>query len=429
MNEDCSQITCPVPNNQVQDYLNQYSLNGVIVRNTSYTTIINGIPVTIPSGTFEIPLPPNPPQNGFDLSYQGCQSLVVVHVPAGATQSQIEALAQQLMQEVAAQQAVCDSESSPIPPPPTYKNDEISTACSGYSAVSIVGSPTIPVGITYSDWKFTIASGIFTSDISKSVADSRALSFLLNFITTNVANGNLQCGWTNIEQIVNCPCGVGEITVAAGTYFSSVSLADANQQAIDNACPTVYYNSEQSYTCCDGTNDTIPAGTYCSIVSQAAADAPASSAIAAFKAACKPTPVANFVWDAPDITNPEKSSVTNSAAGGNATASVDYTSSDSTSNGYTILTLSVSHICNDNPKSYHVELSGNISAYSSSPVDSGRIRLSTNNINPVYESRPDSGVISFSGNITLQPGDAIYLTLIVSHAATHVDATLTITDV
>jgi hypothetical protein len=76
--------------------------------------------VTYPPGTFVIPFPPT---GGFPivLQLQGCQSLVTRTLDADATADEIAAAANEIILEVAAQQAVCDAESFPgVSPEPAF---------------------------------------------------------------------------------------------------------------------------------------------------------------------------------------------------------------------------------------------------------------------------------------------------------------------
>jgi hypothetical protein len=436
MSENCDNMSCDVPNNAVQDYLLAYSLNRVVVRSVEYTTIINGIPYTVPADTFSYPLSPNsPPQS--PLSFQGCQSMITVPIPVGSTFEQIQALVQGMLQQAAAQQAQCDAASgSPINPlpQPIFLNQSVTAACLNFPAVNIIGSPNIPFGIVFENFQFTVTEGIFSSTISQLDANNNALNFLRQLIAVNVANGNLQCGWVNEQQTVPCEFAP-DSTIAARTYFSAVSQADANQQAIDAAtaaCPTVYWNNEQSYTCCDGSNLTVPAHTYHSIISQEDADAPASAAIAAFHANCPQLPPSSFVWFPVSGDFLDKSTITSSAAGGNASISADYTSPDVSDNGYTIAVLTT-QVCNDNPpRSYHIVINGNVSAYGVNPSPLGsfaKIRVSTN-LSVIYDSAPSVGSVFYEGDFSTSfSPDFIYVAVSVCHGATHAEISVVITPV
>ncbi|HEX2844926.1 MAG TPA: DUF5977 domain-containing protein [Chitinophagaceae bacterium] len=155
---------------------------------------------------------------------------------------------------------------------------------------------------------YTVAAGTYTSTISQADADQKAQ----NDVNTNgqaYANTNGSCTWTNQAQSGNFTrnnCGTngtGSIvtyTVAAGTYNSTISLADANQKAIDavNAGGQTYANANGSCTWTNqaqsgnftrsncGTNGTgstitytVAAGTYSSTISLADANQKAVDAV------------------------------------------------------------------------------------------------------------------------------------------------------
>jgi YD repeat-containing protein len=162
------------------------------------------------------------------------------------------------------------------------------------------GSGYIAGGATY-----TVAAGTYTSTISQSDADQQAYNDIaLN--GQNYANTNGTCTpmWHNVAQSGNftrnnCPAGYNgttvTYTVAAGTYGSAISQADADQQAINDVnangqnyanangiCSLLYYNVPESgnftrNNCPSGyagatVTYTVAANTYSSTVSQADAN-------------------------------------------------------------------------------------------------------------------------------------------------------------
>jgi len=169
------------------------------------------------------------PQNATTINYQGCQSAISLPVPTGATQAQINAIVQQVMQQAAQQLSQCNAPAPTNPfdaalAPTLYSNAVKSSGCSGFPGIKVTGN--LPAGITASPSSITVAAGIFTSSVSQADADSQASLFLIYFI-----EANCQCGWWNTLQI--CPGG-GQ--VAANTYFSTVSQDDANAQALAGGC-------------------------------------------------------------------------------------------------------------------------------------------------------------------------------------------------
>jgi hypothetical protein len=190
MSEDCSKIGCAVPKNAVQEYLNQYSLNQVIVTNDEFTAVINGVTYTIPAGTFSLPITTD---TAFPLSYQGCQSNVSVSVPPGSTIGQIQALAQSLLQQVASQQAQCNAAASnPTPSRPKYTNTT-QTVSSSCTTSPLTISVSLPDGVSQNGNDLICAAGIFSSDISQSNANAAASDFLENLLNSLFASGEAVC--------------------------------------------------------------------------------------------------------------------------------------------------------------------------------------------------------------------------------------------
>jgi len=111
---------------------------------------------------------------------------------------------------------------------------------------------------TGSSVTYTVAAGAYTSTISQADADQKAQ----NDVNTNgqgYANANAGCTWTNQAQSGNFTrnnCGTNgtggtvTYTIAANTYNSTISLADANQQAINavNAGGQNYANANAGCT-------------------------------------------------------------------------------------------------------------------------------------------------------------------------------------
>ncbi len=168
------------------------------------------------------------------------------------------------------------------------------------AAVSGTYQKQCDAGGTGTSHTYTVNAGAYTSSISQADADQQAQ----NDVTANgqtYANNAGTCTWYNTVQSANfqknncAPGGTGSThtyTVAAGTYSSTISQADANQKAVDdvnangqNNANTIgictFYNVEKSGSFqkqCDpgGTGSThtytVTAGTFSSTISQADAD-------------------------------------------------------------------------------------------------------------------------------------------------------------
>ncbi|MDN3588035.1 DUF5977 domain-containing protein [Pedobacter aquatilis] len=201
----------------------------------------------------------------------------------------------------AGQQVDCGTESGPQPV--TY----YSAAQSGSFTKNDCGMNGTGATVTY-----TIAAGSYTSIVSQSDADNQALS-ALNSGGQAYANANAGCSYVyhsaaQSGSFTKNDCGVNgtgatvTYTIAAGSYTSGLSQADADNQAlsalnsggqayanVNAGCSYIYYSAAQSgiFTKNDcGVNGTgatvtytIAAGSYTSGVSQADADNQALSAL------------------------------------------------------------------------------------------------------------------------------------------------------
>lgn len=182
-----------------------------------------------------------------------------------------------------------------------------------------------------------IPGGVFSSPISTAAATALA-SDLANSLLSTFGN----CHWTNDE--INLPCQGGQfggpIIIAAGTFTSYISKADANAQALaaaqDLAAITCHWeNTEQIVFCPEGETGgpfTVPAGTYSSFISQADADAQALADAQAQADAgcvgCTNFPVQDLTWNQ---TGPFGGGSSGSASGGTGSATLDGTGNDNIS--------------------------------------------------------------------------------------------------
>jgi hypothetical protein len=121
--------------------------------------------VTYPPGTFVIPFPPT---GGFPivLQLQGCESLVTRTLDADATADEIAAAANEIILEVAAQEAVCESESLSSPEPTAIEmTDAPAFLCDDTAAeFSISANTTGPV--TFLLFEGSLPTGmVMSSDV------------------------------------------------------------------------------------------------------------------------------------------------------------------------------------------------------------------------------------------------------------------------
>lgn len=242
-------------------------------------------------------------QVGTPVSYTVPQGTVVVFTNQADADSQALSLALQM----AGQQLQC------VPPPVTYFNtaQSFTATCAGGT-----GNPST----------VNIPANTFTSTISQADANQQAFN-----AAQAAATAALQCVFTNTQQVYTASCPVGStgtpitITVPAGAFTSTLSLADANALALASATnqanqqltcsiqPTVYFNTTQTVTltgnCVKGVltvisgtgggnaqaTVTAAAGDFTSIVSQAAANQAAqqyaqATALQQLKIQCPPVP-------------------------------------------------------------------------------------------------------------------------------------------
>lgn len=151
--EDCRARECVLtPDIEIYTLEDRLAFNGtplsfVVQCPTGYYCAPGTFPKTFtyPPGTFTIPLPPI--NTGFPIivQLQGCSSNVSIVLPATATQAQVDAAGQQVINQVAAQQAQCDAIKSagPLLPISIQLSDIFTYACSGVPmALAIHGSST-----------------------------------------------------------------------------------------------------------------------------------------------------------------------------------------------------------------------------------------------------------------------------------------------
>lgn len=150
----CATKACPASPGDLQTY----NLQDALVFNGTPLSFIQECPagyycrpglfprvVTYPPGTFSVLIPPLDTGFPIVLNYHGCESDLNTILPAGSTQAQAEAAAQQLINEAAAQQARCDAKTLVGPPLPIQINlsDIYEYACVDVAAaLAISGSST-----------------------------------------------------------------------------------------------------------------------------------------------------------------------------------------------------------------------------------------------------------------------------------------------
>jgi Concanavalin A-like lectin/glucanases superfamily len=217
MNEDCKSIACPTPKNPVQDFANQYSLSGVVVSNLQFSTVINGVTITIPDGTITVPIPSNP----TELTVQSCSGPITLPVPHGSSPSQIQQIGINLANMAAQAQAHCIASSSPvIIVPGTFSNQEQTYNSNCTNTIPLVIIAPLPGGISQVGNSVIIKAGMFTSNTSQDDADNQALNFLTNFMNNLFMSGGAVCG---VIDLLNGLIAYYKFDEAGGSRQSEVN--------------------------------------------------------------------------------------------------------------------------------------------------------------------------------------------------------------
>lgn len=248
---NCKLVNC-TDTSSIASYVGNYSLNaGLQYTNVFLKFNVGGQTVEIPAGTITVTVPPNVPQNGGTVDIQGCLSPISITIPSGSSASQIQALVSQAIYQVAQQQAQCNAANNPNSPqpPPQFLNTQQTAPqpCADGGELIITGA--LPTGVTFDGNNLICAAGIFSSNTSQADANQRAEDFLASTFNQLFHNSQAYCQWWNDEETVQCQYG-SPVTVPAHTYSSTVSKADANDQAIaaaESACPPPPFSCAVSY--------------------------------------------------------------------------------------------------------------------------------------------------------------------------------------
>jgi hypothetical protein len=218
----CRLVTCPVTDD-IPSYLGAYSLQ----TGTQYVNLAISVPIEggfyiAPPGSIVINLPPSPSV----AAYQGCLSGISEAIPTGSTPAQILAIVSSVMNQVAAQQSICNAPKPVLSPflLGSFTNGPQFAPCGAGMSMQQIGD--LPPGVTFSVSGISVVGGLFSSSVSQAAADAAASAYLDTFFGTSV-----ECGWWNTPQSFTCPDGSVK-TVDADTYFSLVSQDDANAQAL-----------------------------------------------------------------------------------------------------------------------------------------------------------------------------------------------------
>lgn len=205
---ECRSIICEVaPDTAIYSLSTNLSFNGTpisVVVPCPEGFICPTTTVTYPPGTFIVPDPPPLPPGSDPCTprppfrVQGCLSEIIVPIPPCSTAAQIAALAQQVIEQMALQQAQCDTYPPVTPPggnppvPIVFTNAAQSVECSNPNNVfNVTALPSIP-GITFAGGFLTAAAGIFGYP-TQEAADAAAISFLEGLRDELLLDGDATC--------------------------------------------------------------------------------------------------------------------------------------------------------------------------------------------------------------------------------------------
>ena len=268
LNLNCPVKTCPA----APADLTVYNLQDALFFNGTPLSILVSCPpgyqcnslsgtliFTYPPGTFQFPKPPGGAGNPLVFSLRGCSSVVTIVLPAGSSVAAQNAAAQQVISQVAAQQAQCDAAAQigpggqwpqnpapPEPPPPvTCPFDAIS-----WDAPILSGNATGSTGVgtfalhdqpnASNPWESTTdltGSFVYTGPLYAATLRVNAIQFLttsgmggdtigFGFDVTSSVDGLLTSqGLTNpsagiYDFVFNLPASVGA-TISIAIYGDS----------------------------------------------------------------------------------------------------------------------------------------------------------------------------------------------------------------
>lgn len=205
------------------------------------------ITVTIPPG--EIPpvhVPVNVPTGGGSVILRGCSGFITGIVIPGSSPFVLGQIIASMQQRWAQMQANCDVISGLTPLP-----GNLAVEVGNDEQCYTTNSGTCPPGETQkAPVTNCIPEGTFTKDLVgvPTVAQYQAAKALLNSQAALKAQNNAEaaqvCGWFNATNTytIGCPCSPGCGIFGpfgwmwnGGEFFSTVSQADANQQAFCGA--------------------------------------------------------------------------------------------------------------------------------------------------------------------------------------------------
>jgi hypothetical protein len=221
---------------------------GVICAEGQYPVVVR-----IGEDEIEFPYTLHPPP-GFPITLRlPCNGSEIVRTfPAGTTTEEL-LLAVALMIAECGQQRANNQGWGGVEFRTAVGNDIVTVGCPDDKQIRVVSAWSGFEGVSVSGTNLQVASGLFsvivapftgeatTLEAGKELANQRAEAYGQSAFDALLANGNIECGWWNTEQTLECPDG-SIVTAAAMTFFSTVSQADADEQAeasLPEECITV----------------------------------------------------------------------------------------------------------------------------------------------------------------------------------------------
>lgn len=245
----CETRTCPV---EFPPDVRIYSLQDALTFNLTPLSFLVQCPpgfvcppgtfpkvITFPPGTFVFPDPNTNPGFPIQLELTGCQGRVTRTLPADASQAEINAAIQAIINEVARQQAECDAVSDPPPlnPSPFFTNVEVYSAfsCPECEAVTYTGSLPWYISVDTTNNRLVMASGVIAAE-TQVEANDQAQAFLDAFKAAAIAAELLECVGCTISTA--SPLPAGEVGVAySQTLTSTGTLSTPTWAVISGALP------------------------------------------------------------------------------------------------------------------------------------------------------------------------------------------------
>lgn len=188
--------------------------------------------ITYPPGTFIMPDPNVTPGFPIYLAMTGCQSVVSRYLDADATAAEISAAAQEIIYEVAQQQAQCDAVADdPEPPAPNFRNQQVFALVDCPEDTQLQYSGTMPSYLTLDviNSRVVMTAGV-VSGLTQAAANAVAQTIVDDWTDSKFTAGTLSCesspGDCDLNQLTwGAPFLVGAATGSGSANNAQVSAA------------------------------------------------------------------------------------------------------------------------------------------------------------------------------------------------------------